>query len=111
MKTISTTAFHAALQQGQHDPTVAFVDVRTPLEYEDQHIEGVRNIPLDELLARRAEFAEAKTVYLHCRSGARSSQAASLLESLHEGTAEYINVDGGIAAWAAAGFPTSSAEL
>lgn len=107
MKTISTTAFHNALQQNQHDPAVAFIDVRTPLEYDDQHIEGVTNIPLDQLLERRGEFANAKTVYLHCRSGARSSQAAALLESLHEGAVDYINVDGGIAAWAAAGLPTS----
>lgn len=107
MQTISTSEFHAALQQALYDPSVAFIDVRTPLEYEDQHIEGVTNIPLDQLLERRGEFANAKTVYLHCRSGARSGQAAALLESLHEGAVDYINVDGGIAAWAAAGLPTS----
>ncbi len=109
MQTISTSEFHAALQQTPHDPSVAFIDVRTPDEYREEHIEGVTNIPLDQLLTRRAELANKKTVYIHCRSGVRSRHAATLLASLHEGATIFCNVEGGIAAWAAAGLPTVSA--
>ncbi|GAA1948582.1 rhodanese-like domain-containing protein [Microbacterium aquimaris] len=64
------------------DETVV-VDVRTPAEYAEGHLEGAVNIDLQD-----AGFEEAITALdddgeyvVYCRSGNRSAQAASLMEA------------------------------
>jgi phage shock protein E len=58
------------------------LDVRTPGEFAAGHIEGARNIPVDQLSARIAEVGPKETpVVVYCRSGARSGRAAALLRS------------------------------
>ncbi len=55
------------------------VDVRTPGEYADGHIDGAINIPLADLAARTQELS-GKQVVLYCRSGNRSHTAQQLLK-------------------------------
>jgi phage shock protein E len=57
------------------------VDVRTPSEYSSGHIEGARNVPIQELGQRLSEF-ESKTrpLVVYCRSGNRSRTAARILK-------------------------------
>jgi rhodanese-related sulfurtransferase len=55
------------------------IDVRTPAEYAQGHIEGAVNIPVDALRERLGELNKDKPIYLYCRSGARSYVAARLL--------------------------------
>ncbi|MHB8878600.1 MAG: rhodanese-like domain-containing protein [Myxococcaceae bacterium] len=56
------------------------VDVRSPAEYADGHIEGAVNIPVDELEARLAELGTKELpVVVYCRSGRRADRAATLL--------------------------------
>lgn len=105
MKHISVVDFSEVLKRDAQNPEVAFIDVRTPGEYADGHIEGVKNIPLDELSKRVNELEGKKTVYLQCLSGGRSSQAAQWLEFIGS-PAECVNVDGGLMAWDASGLPT-----
>lgn len=57
-----------------------FVDVRTPKEFAEGHVEGASNIPLDELRERIGEIPEGGTVNLICHSGLRSYIAARILE-------------------------------
>ena len=61
------------------DGSVTLLDVRTPAEYAAGHIEGYRNLPLDELRGRLAELDPAKPVFLHCHSGLRSYLACRIL--------------------------------
>ena len=56
------------------------LDVRTTAEYNRGHIEGFRNIPVDELRERLNELEEKKPVYVICQSGLRSYIAARILE-------------------------------
>lgn len=67
------------IQQGIH-----FIDVRTAAEYEEGHVGGSLNLPLDELERRIEEEVPDKNdvVILYCRSGNRSAQAASLLSKM-----------------------------
>lgn len=55
------------------------VDVRTPEEFASGHAEGARNIPVDDLDARRSELSRDKVIVVYCASGARSARAASML--------------------------------
>lgn len=63
---------------------IHFIDVRTAAEYEDGHVGGSLNLPLDELEKRIEEEIPDKNdiVILYCRSGSRSAQAASLLSKM-----------------------------
>lgn len=56
------------------------IDVRTPAEYMGGHVAGSKNIPLNEVPARVAEFKNMQQpIILCCASGMRSAQATSLL--------------------------------
>ena len=62
-----------------HDGSVTLLDTRTPQEYEGGHIEGFRNIPVDELRERLDEIEQGKPVYVICQSGLRSYIACRVL--------------------------------
>lgn len=61
------------------DGSVILLDVRTPSEYAQGHIEGFLHIPLDELRGRVGELPAGKPVYVHCHSGLRSYVACRML--------------------------------
>jgi len=86
------------------DPPVV-IDVRTPSEREQKHIEGSLSIPLNNLLERAHELPRNRALLLHCAGGYRSSIAASLLKK--EGFKQVGEIAGGMAAWEAARLPVS----
>jgi len=58
------------------------LDVRTPDEFRDRHLDGANNIPVQELASRVGELgARDRPIVVYCRSGARSASAATLLKS------------------------------
>lgn len=62
------------------DGSVTLLDTRTVGEYNRGHIEGFRNIPVDELRQRIGEIEAGKPVYVICQSGVRSYIATRILE-------------------------------
>ncbi len=62
------------------DGSVTLLDTRTAGEYSRGHIEGFRNIPVDELRERLDEIEKGKPVYVICQSGLRSYIASRILE-------------------------------
>jgi hydroxyacylglutathione hydrolase len=64
----------------------------------------VENLPLGHLEERLGELPRDRPLVLHCQSGARSAIAASVLRS--HGFDNVIDLQGGYAAWQAAGHPT-----
>ncbi len=56
------------------------LDTRTIGEFERGHIEGFKNIPVDELRERLSEIEPGKPVYVICQSGLRSYIASRILE-------------------------------
>jgi rhodanese-related sulfurtransferase len=69
------------------------VDVREASELEKGRIIGSHHIPLSELRNRYQEIPKDRPVYLHCRSGQRSYNAALALQN--RGYTNVINVAGG----------------
>ncbi len=61
------------------DGSVTLLDVRTPEEYENGHIDGFANIPVDALRERLGEILDKKPVYVMCQSGLRSYIACRIL--------------------------------
>ncbi len=62
------------------DGSVTLLDVRTVWEYNNGHIEGFQNIPVDELRNHLDKLEKSKPVYVICQSGLRSYIAARILE-------------------------------
>lgn len=63
-----------------NDKNVTMLDVRTSEEFNSGHIDGFKNIPVDELRERLEEIEKNKPVYLICQSGLRSYIASRILE-------------------------------
>jgi len=61
------------------DGNVTLLDTRTALEYENGHIDGFVNIPLDELRERLSELDRSKKAYVTCQVGLRGYIAARIL--------------------------------
>ncbi|MDU2157246.1 FAD-dependent oxidoreductase [Clostridium sp.] len=68
------------------------IDVREIREYENGHLKGAKNIPLSQLRERINEIPKDIPVYLHCRTGQRSYNAALALQNL--GYRNVYNVTG-----------------
>lgn len=97
-KTVSVKDLAAASQQG-----TLVLDVRERWEYDEGHVAGATLLPLSELPSRLAEVPADQPVYVYCHSGNRSRQASEILAKA--GKKRILNVDGGILAWEAAGYP------
>lgn len=58
------------------------IDVRSPEEFADGHLEGAVNIPVAQLEARLGEVGPKDApVVVYCRSGHRASKAKQVLEA------------------------------
>ena len=61
------------------DGSATLLDVRTAWEYQRGHLDGFRNIPLDDLREHLDELGRGKPVYVNCQTGLRSYLACRLL--------------------------------
>jgi sulfur-carrier protein adenylyltransferase/sulfurtransferase len=73
------------------------LDVRNPEEIAICRIAGSTVIPLPELPGRLSELDRNIPMVVHCKSGARSAKAITLLQSA--GFSQLRNLKGGILAW------------
>ena len=82
---------------------VQLVDVRTPGEYTQGHIENAININVyDKAFATKTDVLDkSKPVYVYCRSGVRSMKAA---KNLKNRGFNVVNLNGGIGSWMRNGF-------
>ncbi len=56
------------------------VDVRSPGEFNQEHVKGSVNIPVDTVASQLSKFKNKKNIIVFCRSGNRSSHAKNVLE-------------------------------
>lgn len=84
---------NAGVEAWRAEPKAVLLDVRTPEEYRQGHIEGSVNLPLDALRAAREKLPATDTpLFVHCLSGARSAQAVSILRTM--GYTQVTNIGG-----------------
>lgn len=84
------------------------VDVRTPDEYMQGHLQGARNLDYTSptFLEEAKALPKDMPIMLYCRGGTRSAGAASLLQK--EGFTSLMNMQGGLEAWQRAGLPVET---
>jgi sulfur dioxygenase len=93
----------AALAENRRE--IRIVDVREADEFAGPlgHIRAAELVPLAQLLARASDFSNGPPVVTVCRSGARSAQAAVLLQKA--GIRDVANLTGGMLRWCAENYP------
>ena len=70
----------AALEYRAATPELVVLDVRTPGEYAQGHLEGSVNIPVEELEGRLAEVPADRPLLIYCRRGARADRAYNIIK-------------------------------
>ena len=84
---------------------IDLIDVRTPVEFREVHVEVARNVPLDQLdpaaLMQARNGSANEPLYVICRSGSRGQQACE--KFLKAGFSNVVNVEGGTLACVEAG--------
>ena len=66
------------LAEAEKTEDAVLLDVRTPEEYAEGHLPDSVNLPLDRI--ETIAIAPSRPLFVYCRSGARSSQACSILK-------------------------------
>jgi len=95
MNDITVQELHERMQKGEK---LNVIDVREAYEFDEFNI-AARSIPLGTLPDALAELNDLKNeeIIVHCRSGARSSNAKMYMMS--EGFVNVRNLIGGMMAW------------
>jgi rhodanese-related sulfurtransferase len=83
------------------------LDVRSPIEFETEHIANSFNVPLAELEARCEEVPRTGQVVVICRSGKRAERGAHAL--LGRGFQPKV-LEGGLVGWRQAGLPVKEGK-
>lgn len=83
---------------------VQLVDVRTPEEYTEGHIEGFQNIDFfaDSFQDDIEKLDKSKPVIIYCKSGRRSGECSKLMEE--KGFTKIYDLEGGIEKWKYKGY-------
>ncbi len=72
------TALQKALEK---NPDTPVLDVRQLNEYNEEHVEGFENVPLDFINEHMPSIDKKKTYYVHCAGGYRSMIFISILKA------------------------------
>lgn len=99
---ISTTEAYQLWAQKDKSSFI-FLDVRTPSEYQDGHIPGAINMPIQTLSEHLQDIPKNKQLYLYCESGVRASRAATLLRN--SGFKKVYNYEASMRGWRNASYP------
>ncbi|UGS24717.1 rhodanese-like domain-containing protein [Flavobacterium channae] len=96
----------AKYEQKMMQPDVQLVDVRTPEEFAEGHIENAINMDIngDNFEASVANLDKEKPVMVYCKAGGRSAKAAAKLKEM--GFKSISDLDGGITNWNSENKPT-----
>ena len=104
ISTITPEALNPLHRSGKQ---IELIDVRTPVEFNEVHVDFAKNIPLDQLdpqafIQARNDSSE-ETLYLICRSGSRGQKARE--KFVQAGFTNVINIEGGTLACESTSLP------
>lgn len=93
------------ISQAKADTTAVILDVRTPAEYAEGHLEGAKQLDYLDAEAFDAgvkSLDKANTYYIYCRSGRRSHGAC---EKMKAQGFKVFDMEGGYLNWTKQGLP------
>jgi rhodanese-related sulfurtransferase len=100
-KSVGAEEANAIIKANAHQ----IIDVRTPAEFSEGHIEKARNIDFlsADFKAQVARLDKEKPYLVYCKSGKRSASALETFKAL--GFSQVTVLDGGLNTWTAKGLP------
>lgn len=103
VKMINTIEFQKKIQNTKN---TQLVDVRTPEEFNPEHLQNAVNINWNDpnFESNIKLLDKNKPVFVYCKVGGRSMKAATKLAEL--GFKEIYNLEGGIVSWNSKNLPT-----
>jgi rhodanese-related sulfurtransferase len=104
IKTITPTELDHLRRRGD---AIDLIDVRTPIEFREIHVENATNAPLESLdpkaIMAARNGASGRPLYLICQTGSRGEKACKRFIAC--GFENVVKVEGGTLAWAEKGLP------
>lgn len=103
---VQVSGAQGMINSGEH----ILIDVRTPGEFSEAHIDGATMIDINgaDFEAGIAALDKSKSYVVICRSGGRSARASQYM--IDHGFQKVTNVEGGMNAWLASGLPATSGQ-
>jgi rhodanese-related sulfurtransferase len=103
--TVESKTSYSLLELRNAADDLLLLDVRTPAEFRERHVQGSILHPITDLAPQTVkELAKGKTAcVVICASGNRASMAAAKLRN--SGLDAVYVLEGGVQAWVTAGFP------
>ncbi|MGO8748097.1 MAG: rhodanese-like domain-containing protein [Thermoguttaceae bacterium] len=103
VSTVSPNELERLCKEGKK---IDLIDVRTPVEFREVHVEIARNVPLDQIdvaALMQARNGTSEPLYIVCHSGSRGRQACE--KFITAGFSNVVNIEGGTKACVEAGLP------
>lgn len=94
LRTLKADAFQNEIDQSSDR---VLIDVREPNEYKSGFIPGAKNFPLSQFSHFISDIPQDKDIFLYCKSGMRSKNAALILRK--NGYTRLNQLAGGIGSW------------
>ena len=107
LESVDAKAAYQIIQNNLNNPDFIIVDVRTPEEYSEGHINNSININYtsDKFGDQVKSLNRNKEYIIYCRSGRRSAEALKVFKDL--GFKKIYNIKEGIVSWTSSGLPVS----
>jgi rhodanese-related sulfurtransferase len=95
------------LEKNKDNPDFVILDVRTPEEYDEGHIEDANllNVKSRDFENELEKMDKNKKYFVYCKAGVRGCKAVELMEK--HGYGEVHNIAGGIDKWKAKRLPVN----
>ena len=105
LQSLSAVQIKTLISQHKNDDGFVILDVRTPAEYQQGHIDGAVLLDYYSPTFKQAVGAldKSKTYLIYCRSGSRSGKSLRLFNEL--GFQKVYHLANGILEWTAKGYP------
>ena len=105
IKDISVKEVYDLIAKNKDNQSFIIIDVRTPQEFANEHIENALNLDYysEKFRDELNKLDKEKTYLIYCRSGNRSGKALSIMKEL--AFREVYNMLGGVIQWKAEGYP------
>ena len=105
VKDISVIEAYSLIQKNKDSEDFVIIDVRTPEEFANEHIENAINLDYysEDFRDELDTLDKERTYLIYCRSGKRSGNALKIMKEL--GLKKVFNMLGGIIQWKAEGYP------
>ncbi len=96
---VSADSAFALIQKHASDSNFVVLDIRTPAEYEREHIPNAKmvNFRADDFSQNLEMLDKQKTYVVHCASGRRSAQAIKVMQEL--GFEKVYHMNRGMRQW------------